>query len=123
MSRARLNLVLLLALLASALWLVRTSYESRRMFATLVRLLGDFDRKRIAGYLVHPLTRVRAGTAPRAAKVLVYGYPRWSHGRVYHDLAYEPRRWGDIDENSMYWRYVWLLWIPIYLMIYWVPRL
>ena len=38
-------------------------------------------------------------------------------------VAYEPRRWGDVDENSMYWRYVWLLWIPIYLMIYWVPRL
>lgn len=37
MSRARLNLVLLLALLASALWLVRTSYESRRMFVELER--------------------------------------------------------------------------------------
>jgi heme/copper-type cytochrome/quinol oxidase subunit 3 len=38
-------------------------------------------------------------------------------------LAYEGRRQVDVDENSMYWRYVWLLWIPIYLMIYWVPRL
>ena len=38
-------------------------------------------------------------------------------------LAYEPRRQVDVDENSLYWRYVWLLWIPIYLMIYWVPRL
>jgi heme/copper-type cytochrome/quinol oxidase subunit 3 len=35
----------------------------------------------------------------------------------------EDRRFEDVDENSMYWRYVWLLWIPIYLMIYWVPRL
>jgi cytochrome c oxidase subunit 3 len=42
---------------------------------------------------------------------------------MYTPVAYEPRRWGDVDENSMYWRYVWLLWIPIYLMIYWVPRL
>jgi heme/copper-type cytochrome/quinol oxidase subunit 3 len=42
---------------------------------------------------------------------------------MYTPVAYEPRRLGDIDENSMYWRYVWLLWIPIYLMIYWVPRL
>ena len=25
--------------------------------------------------------------------------------------------------TALYWRYVWLLWIPIYLMIYWVPRL
>ena len=38
-------------------------------------------------------------------------------------LGYEGRRFEDVDENSMYWRYVWLLWIPIYLMIYWVPRL
>jgi cytochrome c oxidase subunit 3 len=38
-------------------------------------------------------------------------------------LAYEGRRQVDTDENSLYWRYVWLLWIPIYLMIYWVPRL
>lgn len=38
-------------------------------------------------------------------------------------LGYEPRRLVDTDENSLYWRYVWLLWIPIYLMIYWVPRL
>ena len=38
-------------------------------------------------------------------------------------LAYEGRRLVDTDENSLYWRYVWLLWIPIYLMIYWVPRI
>jgi cytochrome c oxidase subunit III len=38
-------------------------------------------------------------------------------------LGYEGRRFVDVDENSLYWRYVWLLWIPIYVMIYWVPRL
>ena len=38
-------------------------------------------------------------------------------------LGYEPRRLVDVDENSMYWRYVWLLWLPVYLLIYWVPRL
>ena len=37
--------------------------------------------------------------------------------------GYEGRRMVDVDENSLYWRYVWLLWIPIYLMIYWIPRL
>ena len=37
--------------------------------------------------------------------------------------GYEGRRFEDVDENAMYWRYVWLLWIPVYLMIYWVPRL
>jgi heme/copper-type cytochrome/quinol oxidase subunit 3 len=38
-------------------------------------------------------------------------------------LGYEGRRLVDTDENSLYWRYVWLLWIPIYVMIYWIPRL
>lgn len=38
-------------------------------------------------------------------------------------LGHEARRLVDVDENSLYWRYVWLLWIPIYLLIYWVPRL
>jgi heme/copper-type cytochrome/quinol oxidase subunit 3 len=42
---------------------------------------------------------------------------------MYTPLAYEGRRQVDTDENALYWRYVWLLWIPIYLMIYWVPRL
>jgi len=37
-------------------------------------------------------------------------------------LGYERRRMIDIDENSLYWRFVWLSWLPIYLMIYWVPR-
>ena len=44
-------------------------------------------------------------------------------GLMYTPVAYEGRRHVDVDENSLYWRYVWLLWIPIYLMIYWVPRL
>jgi cytochrome c oxidase subunit III len=39
------------------------------------------------------------------------------------EVAWEGRKLVDTDENSLYWRYVWLLWIPIYLMIYWVPRL
>ena len=38
-------------------------------------------------------------------------------------LGYEGRRLVDTDENALYWRFVWLLWLPIYLMIYWVPRL
>jgi heme/copper-type cytochrome/quinol oxidase subunit 3 len=34
----------------------------------------------------------------------------------------EPRRFVDVSENSLYWRFVWLTWLPIYLLIYWVPR-
>ena len=39
------------------------------------------------------------------------------------DVGWEGRRLVDTDENSLYWRYVWLLWLPIYAMIYWVTRL
>lgn len=34
----------------------------------------------------------------------------------------EPRRLVDTDENALYWRFVWLSWLPIYVLIYWVPR-
>jgi heme/copper-type cytochrome/quinol oxidase subunit 3 len=45
----------------------------------------------------------------------------WALMRTPHGEA--PRRIVDTDENSLYWRFVWLAWIPIYLLIYWVPRL
>ena len=32
------------------------------------------------------------------------------------------RRFVDVSENAMYWRFVWLTWLPIYLLLYWVPR-
>ncbi|GAO38849.1 putative cytochrome c oxidase subunit III [Sphingomonas changbaiensis NBRC 104936] len=32
------------------------------------------------------------------------------------------KRFVDVSENSLYWRFVWLAWLPIYLLIYWVPR-
>jgi len=35
----------------------------------------------------------------------------------------EPRRIVDTDENALYWRFVWIIWLPIYVLIYWVPRL
>ena len=35
----------------------------------------------------------------------------------------EPRRLVDVDENALYWRFVWLTWLPISALIYWVPRL
>ena len=33
-----------------------------------------------------------------------------------------PRKMVDIEENSFYWRFVWLSWLPVYLLIYWLPR-
>jgi cell division protein FtsL len=40
----RLNMVLLVAVLASALYLVRTQYESRRLFAEVDRTMSDAKR-------------------------------------------------------------------------------
>lgn len=33
-----------------------------------------------------------------------------------------PRRFGDVSENSVYWHFVVAAWLPIYLLLYWVPR-
>ncbi|WP_028969360.1 cytochrome c oxidase subunit 3 [Sphingomonas sp. URHD0057] len=41
---------------------------------------------------------------------------RTAHGET-------PRRFIDTDENALYWRFVWISWLPIYALIYWVPRL
>ena len=34
-----------------------------------------------------------------------------------------PRRFGDVTDNAMYWNFVVATWLPIYLCVYWVPRL
>ncbi|MDB5359508.1 MAG: cytochrome c oxidase subunit [Rhodospirillales bacterium] len=33
------------------------------------------------------------------------------------------RRLGDIQDNALYWNFVVATWLPIYVCIYWVPRL
>ena len=48
--------------------------------------------------------------------VVLAALMRTAHGET-------PRRLVDTDENALYWRFVWLSWIPIYALIYWVPRL
>jgi cytochrome c oxidase subunit 3 len=37
--------------------------------------------------------------------------------------ADNPRRFGDVEDNAMYWNFVVAAWLPIYLCIYWAPRL
>jgi heme/copper-type cytochrome/quinol oxidase subunit 3 len=37
--------------------------------------------------------------------------------------ADNPRRFGDVEDNAMYWNFVVATWIPLYACIYWVPRL
>jgi heme/copper-type cytochrome/quinol oxidase subunit 3 len=37
--------------------------------------------------------------------------------------ASSPRRFGDVQDNALYWNFVVLTWLPIYGCIYWIPRL
>lgn len=34
-----------------------------------------------------------------------------------------PRRYGDVSDNAMYWNFVVATWLPIYICLYWIPRL
>jgi cytochrome c oxidase subunit III len=34
-----------------------------------------------------------------------------------------PRRYGDVEDNAMYWNFVVVAWIPLYVCVYWLPRL
>lgn len=43
-------------------------------------------------------------------------------GLMFTRHGVEGRRFVDVSENSLYWRFVWLAWLPIYLLIYWLPR-
>jgi heme/copper-type cytochrome/quinol oxidase subunit 3 len=35
----------------------------------------------------------------------------------------EEKRFVDVEENSLYWYFVVFTWLPIYAVIYWVPRI
>ena len=37
--------------------------------------------------------------------------------------ADNPRRYGDVQDNAMYWNFVIVTWVPLYACLYWVPRL
>jgi heme/copper-type cytochrome/quinol oxidase subunit 3 len=37
--------------------------------------------------------------------------------------AQNGRRFSDVSDNAFYWDFVILTWLPIYFLIYWVPRL
>jgi heme/copper-type cytochrome/quinol oxidase subunit 3 len=51
-----------------------------------------------------------------ADTVVLWRLMRTPHG-------HQKRRFVDTDENALYWRFVWASWLPVYLLIYWVPRL
>jgi cytochrome c oxidase subunit 3 len=35
----------------------------------------------------------------------------------------QPRRFVDVSEDCLYWRFVWITWIPLFALIYLVPRI
>jgi len=37
--------------------------------------------------------------------------------------ADNPRRFGDVQDNAMYWNFVVATWLPIYGCIYWLARI
>ena len=37
-------------------------------------------------------------------------------------VGWEGRRLVDTSENALYWRFVWISWLPVYAMLYWLPR-
>jgi cytochrome c oxidase subunit III len=43
-------------------------------------------------------------------------------GLMHGKHGMEGRRFVDVSENGLYWRFVWLAWLPIYFLIYWLPR-
>jgi heme/copper-type cytochrome/quinol oxidase subunit 3 len=36
--------------------------------------------------------------------------------------GYAGRRFGDVTDNAFYWTFVVMTWLPIYALLYWVPR-
>ena len=45
------------------------------------------DKRRIASFIIEARLRAKANAASKATKILIYGYPAWSHGRVYYDIC------------------------------------
>src|SRR5690242_236272 len=35
----------------------------------------------------------------------------------------QPRRFSDVSDNAFYWGFVVISWLPLYVLLYWVPRL
>jgi hypothetical protein len=64
--------------LASERWC--TEVSSHETIRSSDQQCQSFDTKKIQSYGVHPINRVRANVRPRQAKLLIYGYPHWSHG-------------------------------------------
>lgn len=70
--------------IASENWCTEATPEDSEMWRGTE---PDFDGKRIKSYIIHPKMRAASNRQPIGLKVLIYGYTKWSHGRVYYDLS------------------------------------
>jgi hypothetical protein len=48
---------------------------------------ANIDRLAIKKFVIDPRLRAHTGARDYKAKILVFGYPQWSHGRVYYDVS------------------------------------
>src|SRR5207249_4574637 len=46
-----------------------------------------FNTRGNVDVIVDARLRAKANVHSKATKILIYGYPAWSHGRVYYDLC------------------------------------
>jgi heme/copper-type cytochrome/quinol oxidase subunit 3 len=42
---------------------------------------------------------------------------------MFTGYARNSRRFGDVQDNALYWNFVVITWLPLYVCIYWIPRL
>ncbi len=71
--------------LASEAWCTDASGTGDEWISNIAG--AKFDKKRIESYIVYPLIRARVNTKPKALKVLIYGYTKWSHGELSLNLG------------------------------------
>jgi glycosyltransferase involved in cell wall biosynthesis len=48
---------------------------------------GTIDRRGIAKFIVDARLRIKANATAKRTKILIFGYPAWSHGRLFYDLS------------------------------------
>jgi len=59
---------------------------------------GGIDRRAVQQYLIDPRLRLRSQLKSSGPRILIYGYPKWSHGRVYYDVMTRLWRQGVVAD-------------------------
>lgn len=54
--------------------------------------------------------------------VLTDSFDTWVLTTLFFTGPFQPKRFMDAYENTDYWYFVVLTWIPVYLVLYWAPR-